>query len=171
MSDIEDNDFDLDDWKAKKNSSYEERILKQVMSAIGVREKISLLKSRCQEVTGSYNLNWDWFNDEFPTFPVRLMVRSIPYVHTVTLLDLFQRFSKTPIYKGYCDAIDLYGESDAKADGLVFNWPGVGSMCFHTFRVDFDTSESRFSRRIGEKTFVLEKLGSLLDSVLEVWSP
>ena len=175
-SPLDDDNFDLEAWKAQKQESYEETILKKIMKRFDIQSRIADLKRRCHEVTGVYSLNLDWFFDEYPSFPVRLITRSIPYVHQITVVDFFKGFKKTRLFADFEDAILTFGiDLEEKPIAMIFNWPGLGSMAFHNYKVNWDTTDTRLIKLCKfmspNQTFVLETLGAFLDCVAETWQP
>ncbi len=171
--DDHDDSFNLDEWKAGKNAAYEEKLLKYVLTYFGAQAKISELKHQCQLVTGMSSLNWEWFISAFPEFPVRLLIRSVPYVHQITVVDLFARFTKTSICKAFDEATSLFGvDPEIDCVAMIFNWPGLGTMAMHNYQTKIGESETKIMRQLytSKLNFVIEKLSSLLDNIGDTWT-
>jgi hypothetical protein len=160
----EEDDFDKEAWLAKKHQAYEEKIVRFMLRKMGVEHKIAELKRRCHAVTGVYSLNFDWFMDEYATFPVWLAMKSIPYVYTIGVIDLFKRFTRTTIYKAFIDC------HDCNKTGMVFNWPGLGTCILHNDQTLYEPSETAIFKEINGHVFVLQLFTAFFQTVLERWS-
>lgn len=167
-------DFNLDEWIAKKHDNYEETIIKKILKHMGAERRVKEIAARCHEVTGKNSLKWEIFEEEYPFFPVRLIPRSVPYVHKITVVDLYKRFTSTPIWKAFDDGYSELGLSPTThCVGLVFNYPGIGTMVLHNYHAVNRTSSSTIvlrevmlSRNAEQgEYFVIETLGSLLDEI------
>ena len=176
MSPLDDtDDFDIEGYKAKKQETFEEVVIKKILAYFNISDRIATLKQACREITGNANLNWDWFAEAYSTFPVRILPRSIPYVHQVSVSDLFNRFTKTIVFSYFEKAIEIFNINPAEESvAMVFNWPKIGfSMAFHNYVSDHDISETRFIRKLNfgtPVTFTLEKFSSLLAVIATNWS-
>jgi hypothetical protein len=174
-SPLDDDDFDLEVWQAKKAQAYDERIIKFLITRLGLEEHIQEIRQQVKEVTGTPGLNREIFKDYFPSFPVNILPVRIPYLHQVTIADLYKRFTKTPVGKAISEyALDYIAESLHFA--LVFNWPDIGVMCLHNYYTYLGVcSDTCLVRRIQfEDTgvfLVLEKFTALIDLIKERWQP
>lgn len=173
LDDLDDTaQFDVEEWKAVKQDAYEERFIKYLMQEFNLAHQISKMKHDCYEVTGKHQLNWNWFANAFPSFPVRFMPRSIPYVHQIMLRDLFQRFTKTPIYVEFEKGIEIHGlDPHAQTVGMVFEWPQLGRVVMHNY-ASYHSPDIQLRRELLRPpiTFVIERCQPLVDHIKEVWA-
>ncbi len=172
MDDFLDNDNlnSLSEYIKEREFAYEEKVVKQLLKNFSISDRLPYLKSRCKAKTGRSNLQFEWFNDLYPDFPVFLTIRRIPYVHKVTFKNLFGNFTTTPIYKALEDVIDISESSLAR--GVVFNWPGIGTMVMHDL-VTTHESDAEFVRKLGPRKirFTIETFGSFCEKVASIWTP
>ena len=175
MSLDKDDWMDFESWKSSKQSNFEERVVKEIIKRYGLNGQG--VRKLCEDATGSPSYRWELFKEMYPTFPITIVPKVIPYVHTVSLNDLFNRFTSTLLYAGIADAIDdnIQKGTELESVAVVFNWPQVtGLTAIHNFLVNHDSSETRIVRRVNvfkrPVTFVIEKFSSLLDMLEGHWS-
>lgn len=137
-----------------RQQRFEETAVRRLLARYGLSALASTLKKRCREVTGQNKLLFLQFAIEHPTFPVLLHFKKIPYMHKVTQVDMFRRFSTTALFKAYEEVYEQHDED--KPVGLVFDWPtpetaekvqGLGLMVIHNLMLPQDCEHTRFSRR------------------------
>lgn len=110
--------------RAQRQLSYEERCIKRVFSECGIKiNGWGRYANRCRESTGHDRLNFQWFNQAFRGFPGRLSGRRIPYLHDLTLLDLFRPLDKNRLVKLVKRKIPDYA-----AKNFVFMFPVTRTM-------------------------------------------
>lgn len=166
------NAFDLDQWKAEKNSAYEEKVIKTLLIQLGLRNSIRQIQSRAEEVTGVRTINYDWLLDAYPTFPVRIFARSIPYVAKIKVSDLFKRFTQTVIYKNFIDGLELFNVDTTQPAAMIFIWPNLGQFALHNYFVDWSEEyETRITRTLREGSFTLEKFKTFINTIGSRWEP
>jgi hypothetical protein len=133
---------------------FEESAVRRLLASVGLTGVLASLKKQQHEFTGQDNLLFARFYHTNPSFPVRLYFRKIPYMHQVTQVDLFQRFSTTQLFRCYEEVHER--DNTGKPVGLVFDWPapenaakprGLGMMIVHNLPLDHDCPHTRFSRR------------------------
>ena len=165
-----------DRFKEKNMQTYEERIVKKLLTHVGLAHEINEIKRATKELTGQVSVSYAMFNDMHPDFPVALAIRQLSYVYEVSIKDLFNRFPSTQFFKTWADAVDEASDPD-KPLGLVFDWPGVAGthMIIHNnTQVNLDVNNVRIARRVGKgstaQTVYVEQLTSFLDSVAQHWN-
>lgn len=143
--------------EALRQQRYEESVLRKVLKRFGLAHEVNVIKRRCEERTGQFKLIFHWFLDAHETFPVYLFTRKIPYMHKITQVDLYRRFTSCPFFKAYDEAVDMLPATWGKPAGLVFDWPapgqaessqGLATMIVHNRELSHDYPYTRFTRRI-----------------------
>jgi len=166
----DDSNFDIGEWIGKKHDAFEESVIKKIFAYYNMKEKVAELRRKCQEVTGSPRLCFEILEELYPDFNVRLFSRSVPYVHHVTLIDLFKRFTKTLIWKEYESCLDLFGVPAYAKSGLAFNMPGVGVMVMHNTHAA-ENGGTRIQKDVYDKItdtyriFTIEPLNDFLSTI------
>lgn len=164
------------EFKAKAENAYEERVIKKLLAHVGLAEQAKTLAFRAKEKTGKARVSFEWFYDEHPDFPVYLKMRKLGFVYQVTVKELFNKFSSTPMYKAWEEF--LYEVPvDNKPVGLVFDWPGVSGtkMVLHNWDIaatsGLDDGHLRLikSVRKGGRLVCLEQFEPFLDNAMSVW--
>jgi len=158
-----------EDIRHRQELNFEESAVKRILAAAGVETRHAVLREEA-ETAGFDFLSFLWLRTYYPNFPVQLFFKKVPYVHTITVRDLFKKFTKTPIFKALSEILD---EEICQEDmGLVFNWPQMGTMVLHNHSLTTDNSGSVwFVRRVGSPpiTWTIEPFSGLIDSL--VWDP
>jgi len=162
-------------------SSFEDKIVKKVMQKTGLIYNLNNLRQRCQAATGSRELNFEWFHDEYQDFPVRLSARKARWLRDMTVESLFRSFTRTTAFKEYERACEELGLDDREESlGIVFYWPGITAMILHNHPRDdelLDTKKewTRIVRPIGNTNpriiYTIEPLDSFLYVIGESWKP
>lgn len=111
---------------AEMQGNFQERIVKQLLRYAGVQIPLAVTKREAKDKYGTDDLNFFWFNQEYPSFPVYLLAQKLRYTHKATLSQLYGKgqFKKLPWWKEYetqtgTHAIDLRNERAV----LFFNLP------------------------------------------------
>lgn len=111
-------------------AAVEEKVVKAILKRAGVLPRLADIKEACEARTGSPRISLQWFQLEYPSFPVWLGARSVPWVRDLWG-DLRDRFTKTELFKGW----EAVGESQPPGDdrpvGLVFTWPQFAECVLH----------------------------------------
>lgn len=112
--------------REEKQMSFQERIVKQLLRRANIALQVRIAKAQAAEQRGSEDLGFEWFNDQYPRFPLRLMSQKLKYTHLVTIGQLYGQgqFKKLPWWQEYIDQAGIYGV-DLTRDraALVFNLP------------------------------------------------
>jgi hypothetical protein len=162
--------------KAAGMAAYEERIVKKLLVHLGLAGSAAELAKRAKEKTGKARLSFEWFYEEYPDFPIYLVMRRIPFAFKVGVKDLFNKFCSTPMFKAWEEFRDEAPVED-KPIGLVFDWPGVAGtqMIMHNGAngyFDFD-NRVRIVRSIGRgrnvEPITVEQFIPFLDELLKTW--
>jgi len=70
-----------------------------------------------------------------PEFPVNVFGVRVDYVVTVSVADMLGgKFWQTPLFREYDRQLEARGIDDQRTHvGMVFSWPGLGEVIFHTW--------------------------------------
>lgn len=112
--------------REEKQLSFQERIVKQLLRRANITLQVRIAKAQAAEQRGSEDLGFEWFNDQYPRFPLRLMSQKLKYTHLVTIGQLYGQgqFKKLPWWQEYVDQAGLYGvDLTRERAALVFNLP------------------------------------------------
>lgn len=112
--------------REEKQMSFQERIVKQLLRRANITLQVRIAKAQAAEQRGSEDLGFEWFNDQYPRFPLRLMSQKLKYTHLVTIGQLYGQgqFKKLPWWQEYIDQAGIYGVDLARdRAALVFNLP------------------------------------------------
>lgn len=112
--------------REEKQISFQERIVKQLLRRANITLQVRIAKAQAAEQRGSEDLGFEWFNDEYPRFPLRLMSQKLKYTHLVTIGQLYGQgqFKKLPWWQEYIDQAGIYGvDLTRERAALVFNLP------------------------------------------------
>lgn len=157
--------------------AYEEKILKKILIRAGMEGKIKELAFRAKETTGKASLSFAAFYDEYPTFPIYLGMRKVPYAWKVPITDLFNKFCSTPMFKAWEEFKNEAPVEDVPV-GVVFDWPGFRptQMIIHN---DWNGSNPcdghvQIWRSVGkvpnQQRVMIESLDSYLLPILQEWA-
>ncbi len=115
-----------DTARAEQQLAFQERIVKQLMRRAAIPAAVGALKHEAMDRRGSADLSFDWFNERFPTFPLRLLSQKMKYTQTTTLGDIYGkgRFRKLPWWQEYESQTCLYNVNLAtQRAAFFFNLP------------------------------------------------
>ena len=160
--------------QAERETAYEERIIKRILTSSNLSESGKILAARAKEATGKYKLTFEWFYSEHSDFPVWIATKRIPYVHQLTVAELFKGFLSTKIMEAFEEAQDEKPFPE-KYTALVFEWPGIGQMALHDGFVNLSIDNSvKILRQIGKgnkRTILcLQELDPFLDYFATQWA-
>jgi hypothetical protein len=159
--------------------SMEDGMVKKVMQKTGLIYNLENLRQRCHEATGRRDLNFEWFHDEYPSFPVRLTAKKAYWLRDMLVEDIYKSFTRTTAFRAYesaCEELDVDPRSEAF--GVIFRWPGIATMVLHNYMIDEElidmgTSWTRITRTIGNVsprvTYAYDKLDFLLHAISKEW--
>ncbi len=139
------------------------------------------LKTACKSQTSSSRVTLSWLSEEFPSFPVRMAYKKVPWVRDMWD-GLYNRFKKTDLYSSWKEEEDnwkLLSEEEylVKPMAVVFNWPKWKMCCMHNCEstrfggVLLNSSYGKTSdvlkivRVISGETFVIEPFDQFLGNV------
>ena len=86
--------------RAQRQLAYEERIIKRILTESGAAPASwGALVNQCRRESQEDKLNFRWFNENYRGFPGRLCGKRIPFLHQITLPDLFKPVGKNRLVK------------------------------------------------------------------------
>lgn len=112
-------------------AAVEEKVVKSILRKFGLTQRLETIKSRAREETGHAKISLDWFQLAYPSFPLWLGAKTIPWVRDLWG-DLRDRFTRTKLYEGWQSVAELQPPGDDRAVGLVFTWPAFGECILHS---------------------------------------
>ena len=115
-----------DERQSERQKSMERKAMSQIMSAYGVRNKKYIIRDAQKD---GHTLSWLW--DKHPDSPVKLIAR---HIYKWSWVEMFTRFTKTPVFEAFEDAVDTYPEHYV---GAVFHAGGLGDMVVHNWTAEF----------------------------------
>jgi hypothetical protein len=160
--------------KALSMAHYEDRIVRKLMTQAGLQTQIPVMLKEVHDTTGvKPNLTFGLFHDHFPSFPVWLSIRRVPFVHEVSIKDLFNRFPSLKITEWWSEAVEAGPEG--KPAALIFDFPGVkgSQLVCHNWDTDMELRETRICRRIGPgrgQLIWIERFEPFFDGIASVWA-
>ena len=171
-----------------KQISFQERVVRQVLKRAGVTTSVAVLKKEAQEKHGSSTLDFKWFEEEFPHFPVKLFSEKFKATHQITLGQIYGRgeFEKLAWWQSYLKLCDTYQVDLRKQRAaLFFNLPYAQSaflMVLHNhpsqanaglvdaeYREDEAWPRTTFPMRKRGMIAVLESFDSFLQTLGTDW--
>lgn len=117
--------YDMDRIRAQADTAqraYAHKMVKKLMERFHL-DHARLLRDVKDVVGDGAQLSFNAFHANYPSFPVWLAYKKVPFVHETTIKDLFDGFSKwgpTKEWEAACEEAP-----DDTATGLVFDCPGV----------------------------------------------
>lgn len=107
------------------------RILVKRFPSVG---SITDLRRLCKGKTGGDKATLSWFYEEFPSFPIRVMYREVPWVRDMWA-GLQSGFKRSELYAAWTESMALANRQGHDLDGkpmaVVFNWPKWKMCCIH----------------------------------------
>lgn len=175
------------DGKVQQQLSFEERIVKRLLTYAKIPRHVGQAKREARDRFGNNDLSFQWFNEEYPGFPLVLFSQKLKYTHKTTLADIYGqgRFKKLSWWKEFIDRSEEAGVN-LKTDraAFVFNLPHARDaflMVLHnqptqeTLFLDAEQREDPWPRTtfpIGKTgvVAVLESFPSFLQTVGTAWA-
>jgi hypothetical protein len=116
--------FDPDgSTKASQQRRWEHKIVGTILKHFGLVAEATEMAKMVREKTGLACLTFDVFYHHYPSFPLWLAARKIPYVHETTMSDFIKGFTKTKMYRAFTDCeSEIPDWRDEDRSGLVFEW-------------------------------------------------
>ena len=155
-----------DEWIANKKARFEDLVVRKIYKFFNIPT------TRFNPLKANY-LSFSQFHSEFPSFPIRLCSYSIGLMRDVTIVDLYNRFTSTRLFKEFTEARnDL--EEDCNCWGLVFPWIGMDAGVIHNSTISV-TTPARFTRHIanapnGIPNIHLDKFKDFLAGIQQIWT-
>lgn len=161
--------------KAISQHAYEEKIIKQILTHVGLEKEVGKLCMPVKEKTGRGRLTFEWFYEAYPSFPIYLGMRKIPFAFQVSAKDLFNKFHTTPMYNEWMNFCDEAPAED-KPLGIVFDWPGIKGtqMIIHNDQNTlhrYDTCPRMMCRTKTGAMVTIEQFNKYLIPTLATWVP
>lgn len=164
---------------ANRQSRFEETCMNKLLGKFGLASSSGRLKSACKTATGEYKLLFDWFEQEYQSFPVKMHFRKLPFTHKITFSDLFKRLTKLPFAEDFMELSD--SQDDGRPTALVFSWAamkdaelreGVGTTVIHNMQGGINIAGTTINRRIltdPPQTLIIQPYADFLDGLK--WHP
>lgn len=164
---------------ANRQIRFEETCMNKLLAKFALSAASGRLKSACRTATGQYKLTFEWFEQEYPSFPVRIHFRKMPFTHKINFSDLFKRMTKLPFVEDFMELSD--SQDDGRPTALVFSWAamkdaelreGVGTTVIHNMAGGIDIRGTTINRRIltdPPQTLVVMPYADFLDGLK--WRP
>lgn len=175
--------------KEQQQLSFQERIVKQILRRANIQLDVGRRKAEAAEKFGFNDLGFQWFNEEYPRYPVILLSQKMRYTHQTTLADLYgrSRFKQLGWWKEYEDQVAAAGiDLHQQRVVLFFNLPHAKDaflMSLHNMPIQVQPglmdAESRQDEPWPRTTFpmgktgvvaVLESFDSFLQTVGNEWA-
>lgn len=119
-----------------RQTHYEHSCVKQLLKWGGLTPS-AFERERRQENPANWEFTLEWFNNQFPVFPVTLGSQKIDYIHEMNVVeDMFHRPTKTRLVKAYGEWLDLAGlapETDHVGFLFELTGTGMGTQIFHNY--------------------------------------
>jgi hypothetical protein len=164
-----------DEIRRLRQMAYEERIIKRVIAMCGVNvSSWGRLALMCREVTDEKKLHFDWFNEQYGSrFPGRLAGKRIPYVHDITLPELFKPANKNKLIRKLAAAFALY-DIDPLQDRYLFTFPLIKTQfCAHTLNLEPADLDQNFQFSLmmsgAKRPIIIEPLKNACAAIGSEW--
>ncbi len=170
------------DAAERRQETFEERIVKGLLQRAGIATPLWQLRHAAEEVYGIKSLNFRWFRQEYPRFPLILGASKIPNTAGITLADaLTGSFSKLPFFREYSKFLASEDIDDYERSVAFFFNLGGRTFALHNYRPmaapgdDPDVLGERCGRLVrpfGNPViyYIIEKASDLLDRLPTDWA-
>jgi hypothetical protein len=171
-----------------QRNAFEERIIKKILGDANVDYHLATARHEASLMNGGDRLlTFDWFQEKYPMYPVRLGAAKIPRTHEITCGHLFGHgFTKLPFYKEFINFLDQADiDMNSERAALVFNWTGIkaggSAMVIHNYPTSSHIRQEDPDLRLERGTrivrpfgyppvvYVIESLNDFLLSVGKDW--
>lgn len=124
---------EADAIRAQRQLAYEERIIKRVFTECGAAPgSWGALANQCRRESHEDKLNFRWFNSAYRSFPGYLCGKRIPFMHDISLPDLFKPVGKNRLVKAVSKALAALSV-DPETTSYVLVFPVIKTQfCAHT---------------------------------------
>ena len=160
------------DRQESRRQDFEQRVVYEILWRAGIHGQVRQLKAEKATQTGSPRLTLEWFRTRFPGFPIRLGAALLPDGTSPPWIDVFERFTTTPLFLAYQQWRDDQQVDDhVEQVGLVFNM-GAVTFVLHNLVGTEKPRGMRVVRTLGcpPVTFVIEEFRVLLGSIGDSWA-
>lgn len=166
-----------EDLKRIRQLAYEERVIKRVFTECGAApHSWGKLAVACRRATDSTKLHFNWFNSAYH-FPGKLCGRRIPYIHKITLPELFKPTNKNRLVKAVGKQLAECELNPAK-DPYVFVFPLIKTaFCAHSLvragaepLYDDTRIQVEFRAPDGRRPLFIEPLKQLCRAIGNEWT-
>ena len=166
--------------ETERQENYEARQVLRFLQEAGCKLSRAVLEQQAKADLGEPNITFTWLQSKYPRFPVRLFAEKLRYVHEITVVELFTRFTKLPFIGAFDEKARANGvDLRTRAAGLIFEWPGLGAVVLHNLRRNsqignddsFQDGGTLITRSIGAPpiTYVLESLKTFIPAIGREW--
>lgn len=163
-----------------RNENYEARQVANILRKAGCKLSAAQMVKAAEAATGEPQVTFAWLQQLYPQFPVRLFAQKIKYVHEITIVDLYKKFTKLSCMNVLqemvtANAIDI----KTRNVGLIFELPGLGAVVLHNLRRNaqigdddsFQDGGTLIVRTVGAPpiTYVIEQLSTFIPALGNAW--
>ena len=123
--------------RAQRQLAYEERIIKRILTGCDAAPgSWGMLVNQCRRESHSDKLNFEWFNTHYTKFPGKLCGKRIPFLHQITLPDLFRPVVKNKLVKAIGRVLGL-NEINPHSQNFVCVFPIVKTQfcAYNSWRI------------------------------------
>jgi hypothetical protein len=154
----------------QSNFVSDEKVIKAILKQASASDMFKALTVEAKQSTEARALSLPFFLNRYPSFPIWLGIRSVPWQRDV-FGSLYKRFTAIPCYVAWESVEETKHEDDGRPVGCVFTWPGFGVCCIHQYTPSILNDKEGFwiSRTIKKGRFIIEPLSQLLATI--DWKP
>ena len=132
----------LEEAEEDRTVRWETRILQKIANRFKMSKLMSQIRVANKESTGKTDADIASFDSLYPSFPLRLVARKLPYIVKVSVADLFRRPTTLGPWKLYLELVDAAeAVGDPRDVTFVFDWPKLTAMALTTY--PFSSNEVR----------------------------
>lgn len=165
-----------EDLKKLRQLAYEERVIKRVFTECGAAPNSwGKLAVACKRATDSPKLNFSWFNEAY-SFPGTLCGSRVPYLHKITLPELFKTGGKNRLIRAVAKQLANYDIDGAK-QSFVFVFPLIKTaFCAHSLviagheLIEDSRAQLVFRPSRTDRPLFIEPLKSLCQAIGNQWA-
>jgi len=153
-----------EEWKDRKQTSYEDKIVRLFLRELGLAAYLPSLRRYMIELTDKPSLTLSIFAQQFSGLPIWPGARRIAYAYKdLSLPNLFKRFTKTRTYAAWEEVAEsVPPEYAGMPVGLVVTnkVPELGQehLILHNASVSMMENELKIVRRVRGVDFTIERL-------------
>jgi hypothetical protein len=115
-----------DGWRSRGlrgRAAYEDAAVRRVLARFNLRPLARELAAESHERVGESYCTFAAAELRLPTLPIRLRVGDVRALRRLTVPDLFDRFSRTPICLAFDELLDAEGLDPLELPvGMIFRW-------------------------------------------------